>query len=86
MIERLLDKFYIWVLRRRIKRYKRDSKWYERKGLDDNWYMRHGVPDTEREIKRVERKLNGTLTKCDLCKDNYCPHIDGQICSKLLKP
>lgn len=53
----MLKKIFLFLLKRRLKRYKRDAKWYDRQGIYNNWYHERGIPNLEKEIKELELTL-----------------------------
>jgi hypothetical protein len=63
MFNKLLDKLYLLVLKRRLKRYRRDAKWYEDKNCYNDFYHMTGIPKLEKEIKELEEELLITRKK-----------------------
>jgi hypothetical protein len=45
------------ILKQRLKRYKRDAKYYEKENNYNNWYHEQGIPQLEEEISILTSKL-----------------------------
>jgi hypothetical protein len=54
----MLDKILLFILKQRLKRYKRDAKWYEKQGCYNNWYHENGIPNLEEQIKLLKFKIS----------------------------
>lgn len=53
----MINRILLLILKSRLKRYKRDSKWYHKQGDQPNWYDEQGIPDLDKEIKELENKI-----------------------------
>lgn len=58
-----MDVFLLFVLKRRLKRYRRDAKCYEKIGNYNNYYHEWGIPHLEWEIDALETKIRGRKKK-----------------------
>lgn len=47
----------LFMLKIKLRKYKRGSKSYEKIGIYNNWYQRHGIPDLQLEIENLERQI-----------------------------
>lgn len=53
----MIDRILLFLLKQRLKRYKRDSEWYHKQGCRPNWYDEQGIPNLENEIKELENTI-----------------------------
>jgi hypothetical protein len=59
----MLNKIFLLILKHRLKRYKRDAKWYEKEGNYNNFYHEKGIPDLIKEIYNLEMTINNANKK-----------------------
>jgi len=66
---KILDRILLLILKNRLRGYKRDSKWYEKEGnmnefsIDNkgnysDFYHTTGIPNLEKQIEELEKKIN----------------------------
>lgn len=73
----MLDKIYLFILKQRLKRYKRDAKWYEKQGCYNNFYHEQGIPNLEEKIQDLEIKIKNPNQRT-FC---YCPQCHNELIS-----
>ena len=56
---KLFDKILLLILKSRLKRYKRDAKWYHSQTKNiPNWYDEQGIPNLEKQIQELQSEIN----------------------------
>jgi hypothetical protein len=78
------DRLLLIILKNRLKRYKRDERFYKKIADDSNYYTSVGIPDLKKQIKELENKINNkdncanrkcTNDKCQVNCDGYCCYV-----------
>jgi hypothetical protein len=50
----MFNKILLFILKQRLKHYKRNAKYYEKIRCYNNWYHEHGIPQLELRIKELQ--------------------------------
>jgi hypothetical protein len=73
----MFNRLLLLVLKQRLRRYKRDAKWYEKIGNYNNFYHETGIPNLEREIKELKIIIDNPRQRT-FC---YCPNCNNELIS-----
>lgn len=52
-----MDVLKLFMLKIKLRKYKRGSKSYKKIDIYNNWYQTHGIPDLQLEIENLERQI-----------------------------
>lgn len=60
LLNKLSDKFLLFILKRRLKNYRKSEKQYlkDKSIGNKNWYTTIGIPQLENEIAELQNKIN----------------------------
>lgn len=51
------NRILLFMMKNKLKRYKKNCEWYHREGAEPNWYDEQGIPNLEKDIKTLEIKM-----------------------------
>lgn len=54
---KILKKIRLFILKRKLKRYKKGAKYYEKIGSYNNYYNETGIPNLEKDILKLQNEL-----------------------------